>query len=95
LPGVDRIWLPGEQSFEKHARYAAGGFPVSQAARRTECLALELRIAPLTRWWRLIASCNPSAGQMINRYEQPTQIQASVCKRAGRCAAKRARKVRA
>jgi LDH2 family malate/lactate/ureidoglycolate dehydrogenase len=49
LPGVDRIWLPGEQSFEKHARYAAGGFPVSQGLlEELNALALELRIAPLT-----------------------------------------------
>jgi LDH2 family malate/lactate/ureidoglycolate dehydrogenase len=50
LPGVDRIWLPGEQSFEKHARYAASGFPVSQGLlEELNALAQELRIAPLTQ----------------------------------------------
>ncbi|MET4579286.1 Ldh family oxidoreductase [Ottowia thiooxydans] len=29
LPGVERIWLPGEQSHEKRARYRDGGIPVS------------------------------------------------------------------
>jgi L-2-hydroxycarboxylate dehydrogenase (NAD+) len=50
LPGVDRIWLPGEQSFEKHARYAAGGFPLSQVLLdELNALAQELGIAPLTQ----------------------------------------------
>lgn len=29
LPGVERIWLPGEQSHEKRARYREDGIPVS------------------------------------------------------------------
>jgi len=50
LPGVDRIWLPGEQSFEKHARYSVGGFPLSQSLLdELNVLAQELAIAPLTR----------------------------------------------
>jgi LDH2 family malate/lactate/ureidoglycolate dehydrogenase len=50
LPGVDRIWLPGEQSFEKHARYAAAGFPLSQGVLdELNVLAEELGIAPLAR----------------------------------------------
>jgi LDH2 family malate/lactate/ureidoglycolate dehydrogenase len=49
LPGVDRIWLPGEQSFEKHSRYAAAGFPLSQGLlEELNALAQELGIAPLT-----------------------------------------------
>ncbi len=31
LPGVERIWLPGEQSHEKRRRYAEAGIPVSAA----------------------------------------------------------------
>jgi LDH2 family malate/lactate/ureidoglycolate dehydrogenase len=48
LPGVDRIWLPGEQSFEKHARYAVAGFPLSQGLLdELNALAQEIGIAPL------------------------------------------------
>ncbi len=31
LPGVDRIWLPGEQSRERRARHQAGGIPLPEA----------------------------------------------------------------
>ena len=48
MSGVDRIWLPGEQSFEKHARYTAGGFPLSQGLLdELNALAQELDIEPL------------------------------------------------
>ena len=48
LPGVERIWLPGEQSLEKHARYAAGGFPLSKSLlNELDALAQELDITPL------------------------------------------------
>jgi LDH2 family malate/lactate/ureidoglycolate dehydrogenase len=47
---VERIWLPGEQSFEKHARYAAGGFPLSQVLLdELNALAQELGIVPILR----------------------------------------------
>jgi LDH2 family malate/lactate/ureidoglycolate dehydrogenase len=50
LPGVDRIWLPGEQSLAKHARYAVGGFPVSQGLLdELDVLAQQLGIAPLVQ----------------------------------------------
>lgn len=48
LPGVDRIWLPGEQSFEKRHRHANGGIPISAALLdELGTLATELGIAPL------------------------------------------------
>ncbi len=48
LPGVERIWLPGEQSFEKRARYAANGIPLhSGLVDELDSLAAELGIAPL------------------------------------------------
>lgn len=49
LPGVDRIWLPGEQSHEKRARYRDNGIPVADGLMADlQVLASELSIAPLT-----------------------------------------------
>ena len=48
LPGVDRIWLPGEQSFEKRARHSVSGIPLSAGiVADLTALAAELGIAPL------------------------------------------------
>jgi len=48
LPGVDRIWLPGEQSHERRARYGQTGFPMSQGLLdELNGLAEDLGIAPL------------------------------------------------
>ncbi|MDP3799519.1 MAG: Ldh family oxidoreductase [Polaromonas sp.] len=48
LPGVERIWLPGEQSHHRRQQYAAEGIPLSagQVSELTT-LAHELGIAPL------------------------------------------------
>ncbi len=49
LPGVERIWLPGEQSHEKRERYVAQGIPVAPTLiAELNVLAAELGIAPLT-----------------------------------------------
>jgi LDH2 family malate/lactate/ureidoglycolate dehydrogenase len=49
LPGVERIWLPGEQSHEKRERYATQGIPVAPTLiAELNALATELGIAPLT-----------------------------------------------
>jgi LDH2 family malate/lactate/ureidoglycolate dehydrogenase len=49
LPGVERIWLPGEQSHQKRQRYAQLGIPVSAALLdELNTLAGELGIDPLT-----------------------------------------------
>jgi LDH2 family malate/lactate/ureidoglycolate dehydrogenase len=49
LPGVERIWLPGEQSHEKRERYVAQGIPVPPTLiAELNVLATELGIAPLT-----------------------------------------------
>ena len=48
LPGVDRIWLPGEQSHERRARYGHAGIPLPKAlVAELDTLAAELAIAPL------------------------------------------------
>ena len=48
LPGVDRIWLPGEQSFAKRQLYAREGIPVMPALLdELKVLAGEIGIAPL------------------------------------------------
>jgi len=48
LPGVDRIWLPGEQSFEKRARYGTQGIPIANGLLdELDTLAAELGIEPL------------------------------------------------
>ena len=49
LPGVERIWLPGEQSHDKRQRYARDGIPVSAVLLdELNTLAADLGIAPLT-----------------------------------------------
>jgi L-2-hydroxycarboxylate dehydrogenase (NAD+) len=49
MPGVDRIWLPGEQSEEKRQRYLKEGIPVAAPLRlQLNRLALELGIEPLS-----------------------------------------------
>jgi L-2-hydroxycarboxylate dehydrogenase (NAD+) len=48
LPGVERIWLPGEQSFAKRRRYAREGVPITPALLdELNMLAGEIGIAPL------------------------------------------------
>lgn len=48
MPGVDRIWLPGEQSHQKRNDYMREGIPIPDAlAQQLHGLALELGIAPL------------------------------------------------
>jgi len=50
LPGVERIWLPGEQSHERRQRYQSGGIPiVNPLVTELNALARELGIAPLTQ----------------------------------------------
>lgn len=49
LPGVDRIWLPGEQSHEKRARYREAGIPIFDGLMlELNTLASDLGIAPLS-----------------------------------------------
>lgn len=49
LPGVQRIWLPGEQSHEKRERYRVDGIPVAMGLLdELHTLARELGIAALT-----------------------------------------------
>lgn len=48
LPGVDRIWLPGEQSHERRHKYQDGGIPIANGlVQELSALAAELGIAPL------------------------------------------------
>jgi LDH2 family malate/lactate/ureidoglycolate dehydrogenase len=48
IQGVDRIWLPGEQSHQKRIDYARDGIPIPDAlAKQLHGLATELGIAPL------------------------------------------------
>ena len=48
LPGVERIWLPGEQSHGKRQRYAEQGIPVPVAVKKDlDALSAQLHIAPL------------------------------------------------
>ena len=48
MPGVDRIWLPGEQSHEKRERYAQSGIPLAAGLlEQLNKLAGELGIDPL------------------------------------------------
>lgn len=48
LPGVQRIWLPGEQSHERRASYAANGIPLAaNLVAELNSLARELNIDPL------------------------------------------------
>jgi LDH2 family malate/lactate/ureidoglycolate dehydrogenase len=48
LPGVERIWLPGEQSHERRQRSLASGFPIAQTLLdELDALADEIGIARL------------------------------------------------
>ncbi len=48
LPGVEQIWLPGEQSHQKKQRYAVQGIPLPAGqVDELNALALDLGIAPL------------------------------------------------
>ena len=48
LPGVERIWLPGEQSYEKRQRYTQGGIPLARVLfDELNTLAQEWGITPL------------------------------------------------
>ncbi len=48
LPGVDRIWLPGEQSHAKLIDRRANGVPIAKALRDSlDAVARDLAIAPL------------------------------------------------
>jgi L-2-hydroxycarboxylate dehydrogenase (NAD+) len=48
MPGVDRVWLPGEQSRAKHEERSRLGVPVPAALRAgLDKLAAELKIKPL------------------------------------------------
>jgi L-2-hydroxycarboxylate dehydrogenase (NAD+) len=50
LPGVDRIWLPGEQSHERRQRYQTEGIPIPNALYSDlQSLAQEIGIAPLAQ----------------------------------------------
>lgn len=50
MPGVKRIWLPGEQSHERRIAYARTGVPLPAAlAADLDGLAARLDIAPLVR----------------------------------------------
>lgn len=49
LPGVERIWLPGEQSHEKRQRYSTQGIPIAPTLiSELNTLAAEWGVAPLT-----------------------------------------------
>jgi LDH2 family malate/lactate/ureidoglycolate dehydrogenase len=48
LPGIERIWLPGEQSHAKRLDRRAHGIPMPKALRENlDSVARELKIAPL------------------------------------------------
>jgi LDH2 family malate/lactate/ureidoglycolate dehydrogenase len=48
LPGVERIWLPGEQSHAKYLDRRAHGVPMPKALRDSlDALARDLAVAPL------------------------------------------------
>ena len=48
MAGVERIWVPGEQSEARRVLYAAEGIPIASALRtQLDTLAEELGIAPL------------------------------------------------
>jgi L-2-hydroxycarboxylate dehydrogenase (NAD+) len=50
LPGVDRIWLPGEQSHLKRQRYAKEGIPIAAGlVQELDKLAQDWGIAPLVQ----------------------------------------------
>ena len=48
LPGVNRIWLPGEQSHLRRQQYRAHGIPLSAGVvADLSALAAEIGVAPL------------------------------------------------
>jgi L-2-hydroxycarboxylate dehydrogenase (NAD+) len=48
LPGVDRVWLPGEQSHARRQTYGENGIPVAGAlAKELEVLAKDLGVEPM------------------------------------------------
>jgi LDH2 family malate/lactate/ureidoglycolate dehydrogenase len=48
LPGVERIWLPGEQSHLKRQDRTRNGIPVAKSLRDSlDLVARDLAIAPL------------------------------------------------
>ena len=48
IPGVDRIWLPGEQSHERRLRYIREGIPIADGVlAELKVLADEIGMAPL------------------------------------------------
>ena len=48
LPGVDRIWLPGEQSHAKQLDRRARGIPMPKALRESlDAVERELKVEPL------------------------------------------------
>ena len=49
MPGVERIWLPGEQSHERRAQYERDGIPLAPALMtQLDKVALELGVPSLT-----------------------------------------------
>jgi LDH2 family malate/lactate/ureidoglycolate dehydrogenase len=50
MPGVERIWVPGEQSNAKRVAYARDGIPLApQLVETLDQVATELGIARLAR----------------------------------------------
>ena len=50
MPGVDRIWMPGEQSHERRIAYARDGIPLAPAVwTALDGVAADLEIPPLER----------------------------------------------
>ena len=50
MPGVDRIWLPGEQSHERRIAYVRDGIPLAPAVwTALDGVAADLEIPPLER----------------------------------------------
>src|ERR1700684_3775249 len=48
LPGVERIWLPGEQSHTKYLERSSDGIPMPESLRDSlDAIARDLAIAPL------------------------------------------------
>jgi len=48
MPGVERIWLPGEQSQAKRIAHGRDGIPIAPALRAVlDGVAAELGVAPL------------------------------------------------
>jgi L-2-hydroxycarboxylate dehydrogenase (NAD+) len=49
MPGVERIWLPGEQSHERRSQYERDGIPLAPALMaQLDKVALELGVPALT-----------------------------------------------